>query len=691
MKDKKLLITGGTGSFGNAVLDLFLPTDIGEIRIFSRDEKKQHDLRMKHQNDKIKYVIGDVRDYQSVNAAMVGVDYVFSAAALKQVPSCEFHPIEAVKTNILGTENVLNAAVHNGVKKVVCLSTDKACLDFHSPIELDDGTTVKISDIVRDKKCVSVKTFDEDSKKFKISETVGWYKTKLNGRKMISISYENGLVHGRYHQRVLATEDHDILTSKGWKSAGTLSNKDMIVTNEYKPNDKQKCVLLGTILGDSSLVKSNSNRAYLKMGHAKDQLQWLRLKADALDMNYRKDTVNINKDNRQDFYNVYSKSSAYLTDIYDDIYINKVKIIPRKMFAECFNIDSKLLLSTLLQDDGCITRDNLIRLATHSFTKDDVEWLTKYLTKNGYECSPYKCVVNNEKYNTVYYETRFTRRGSNKLIKDLRGYFILDYKINCVDSFDKTIWNINNVKEIYYGKAIVNNHKYISKDVYCLDIKDTHNFIVNNVVVHNCYPINAMGMSKALMEKVSIAKARTNIDTIICNTRYGNVMGTRGSVLPVFIEQIKSGKPITITDPLMTRFMMSLQEAVELVLYAFNHGLQGDTFVQKSPAATIADITVAMAEIFNVNPMYKVIGTRHGEKKHEVLIGKEEILVASDRGAYYSVPMNNKSINYHNYCAGDDRLTQNEYYGSDNTNRLSVKELVELLSKQDFVKEALSA
>ncbi len=331
MKNKTLLITGGTGSFGNAVLDLFLPTDIGEIRIFSRDEKKQHDMRMKYGSDKIKYVIGDVRDQSSVNSAMVGVDYVFSAAALKQVPSCEFHPIEAVKTNILGTENVLNAAINNNVKKVVCLSTDKAV-----------------------------------------------------------------------------------------------------------------------------------------------------------------------------------------------------------------------------------------------------------------------------------------------------------------------------------------------------------------------YPINAMGMSKALMEKVSIAKARTsNMGTVICNTRYGNVMGTRGSVLPIFIEQLKSGKPITITDPEMTRFMMSLQEAVELVLYAFNHGEQGDTFVQKSPSGTIANIAAALCDIFGVDSDYKVIGTRHGEKKHEVLIGKEEMLVAKDRGAYYSVPMNNNSINYQNYCNGNDKLTENIHYGSDNTHILSIGELVDMLKVQDFVKEAL--
>jgi len=333
-KNKTLLITGGTGSFGNAVLNMFVDTDIKEIRIFSRDEKKQHDMRIKYKNEKITYHIGDVRDFTTINSAMHGVDYVFSAAALKQVPSCEFYPIEAVKTNIMGTENVLNAAIANKVKKVICLSTDKAI-----------------------------------------------------------------------------------------------------------------------------------------------------------------------------------------------------------------------------------------------------------------------------------------------------------------------------------------------------------------------YPINAMGMSKALMEKVAIAKSNvTDLETIICNTRYGNVMGTRGSVIPLFIEQAKSGKDITITDGDMTRFMMSLDEAVKLVLFAYKYGKQGDTFVQKSPASTILDIAIAVKTLFKSKSQIKIIGTRHGEKKHEVLLGKEELLIAQDIGNYYRLPRNNKSINYNIYYEqGEEKLTQNEYYGSDNTYRLTLDETMKMLLKLDFMQEALNA
>lgn len=331
--NKTLLITGGTGSFGNAVLDRFLNTDIGEIRIFSRDEKKQDDMRHKYRNDKIKFYIGDVRDYDSIHAAMRGVDFVFSAAALKQVPSCEFYPLEAVKTNVEGTANTLEAAIACGVKKVIVLSTDKAV-----------------------------------------------------------------------------------------------------------------------------------------------------------------------------------------------------------------------------------------------------------------------------------------------------------------------------------------------------------------------YPINAMGMSKALMEKVMIAKSRnlSKDQTLLAGTRYGNVMASRGSVIPLFIKQIKAGKPLTITNPNMTRFMMSLPQAVELVLFAFNNAEQGDIFVQKAPAATIGDLALVLNEIFNGKSEIQVIGTRHGEKLYETLLAKEEAVKAIDMGNYYRVPADTRDLNYHLYFdKGDKRTELVEEYNSHNTVRLSNDELKKMLLNLDYVKKAL--
>lgn len=322
-KDKILLITGGTGSFGNAVLKGFLKSDVKEIRVFSRDEKKQDDMRIIHADSKLKFYIGDVRDLPSINRAMVGVDYVFHAAALKQVPSCEFFPLEATKTNVFGTSNVIRAAVENNVKKVICLSTDKAA-----------------------------------------------------------------------------------------------------------------------------------------------------------------------------------------------------------------------------------------------------------------------------------------------------------------------------------------------------------------------YPINAMGISKALMEKVAIAESRNipNNKTVVCVTRYGNVMASRGSVIPLFINQIKNNKPLTVTDPNMTRFLMTLDEAVGLVLYAFSNGKQGDLFVQKSPASTIEDLAKAIKNFYDANVDIKIIGTRHGEKLYETLLTKEEYSKAEDLGDYFRVPADNRDLNYSKYLnEGNSDLSSLEEYHSHNTVRLSVNEVEEKL------------
>ena len=330
--NKILLITGGTGSFGNAVLDRFLSTDVEEIRIFSRDEKKQDDMRMKYNNSKLKFYIGDVRDYASVNNAFNGVDYVFHAAALKQVPSCEFYPLEAVKTDVLGTENVLDAALNNGINRVVCLSTDKAV-----------------------------------------------------------------------------------------------------------------------------------------------------------------------------------------------------------------------------------------------------------------------------------------------------------------------------------------------------------------------YPINAMGISKAMMEKVIVAKSRdaASYNAVICTTRYGNVMASRGSVIPILLRQIFDNEPLSITDPNMTRFMMTLDDAVDLVLHAFKNGSNGDIFVQKAPAATIKVLVEALLKI-TARPDHpiSIIGTRHGEKLFEALCSREEMFVAQNQSDYYRIPSDNRDLNYSKFNdEGDRDLSDIEDYNSHNTRRLDVKGMIELLHKLDFIRE----
>jgi UDP-N-acetylglucosamine 4,6-dehydratase/5-epimerase len=328
-KDSTLLITGGTGSFGNAVLKRFLNSDIKEIRIFSRDEKKQDDMRQFYKDPKIKYYIGDVRNFESIYSASKGVDFIFHAAALKQVPSCEFFPTEAVRTNVLGCENVLNAAIENNIKKTIVLSTDKAV-----------------------------------------------------------------------------------------------------------------------------------------------------------------------------------------------------------------------------------------------------------------------------------------------------------------------------------------------------------------------YPINAMGMSKALSEKVMVAKSRIDSGTVFCGTRYGNVMASRGSVIPLFIEQIKKGQPITITDPNMTRYMMTLDDAVDLVIFAFENGNPGDIFVQKSPAATIEVLAKALLSLYKKDNPVNVIGTRHGEKLYETLVNREEMVKAEDLGNFYRIPADTRDLNYNRFfIEGETQISQMEEYHSHNTYRMNVEETIKLLLRLDFIRE----
>lgn len=334
-KNKTLMITGGTGSFGNTVLKRFLSTKVREIRIFSRDEKKQEEMRIALNDPKLKFYIGDVRDYDSIYQAMKGVDYVFHAAALKQVPSCEFYPMESVRTNVLGSENVMEAAIARGVSRVVMLSTDKAV-----------------------------------------------------------------------------------------------------------------------------------------------------------------------------------------------------------------------------------------------------------------------------------------------------------------------------------------------------------------------YPINAMGISKAMMEKFMVAKARmqTEGETVLCATRYGNVMASRGSVIPLFVAQLKEGKPLTLTDPNMTRFLMSLEDSVDLVLYAFQHGKQGDIFVQKAPASTVGDLTQALKELFNKDNPVSIIGTRHGEKLYESLISREEMAKAEDLGDYYRIPADNRDLNYAQFFSeGEEKISHLDDYTSHNTQRLNVEQIKALLLKLDFIQEQLHA
>ncbi len=404
---KTLLITGGTGSFGNAVLKRFLNTDIGEIRIFSRDEKKQDDMRKKYNNDKLKFYIGDVRNPESLDSVMHGVDYIFHAAALKQVPSCEFFPMEAVRTNVVGTNNVLNAAVKYGVKRIVCLSTDKAAYPINA---------------------------------------MGISKAMM--------------------EKVIRAKAREV------KNTGTVIS---CTRYEFFPMEAVRTNVVGT--------------------------------------------------------------------------------------------------------------NNVLNAAV----------------------------------------------------------------------------------------------KYGVKRIVCLSTDKA------------AYPINAMGISKAMMEKVIRAKAREvkNTGTVISCTRYGNVMCSRGSVIPLFIDQIRAGKPITITDPNMTRFLMNLDEAVDLVLFAFEHAKPGDLFIQKADASTIEDLAKGVQKLFGETGVH-VIGTRHGEKLYETLMTREERLNSEDMGNYFRISADERDINYDKYFVNGDVKTQSdEAYTSHNTVRLDVDGVVKKILTTDYVQNAL--
>ena len=457
---KTLLITGGTGSFGHAVMDRFLSTDIGEIRIFSRDEKKQDDMRHEYQAkmpevaEKIKFYIGDVRDINSVKNAMNGVDYIFHAAALKQVPSCEFFPIEAVKTNVLGTENVLNAAIEAGVKSIICLSTDKAAYPVNAM-----GTSKAMME-----KVIVAK-----------SRTVDQSKTKI-----------------------CCTRYGNVMCSRG--SVIPLWIDQIRAGNPI------------------TVTEPTMTRFIMSLEEAVDLVLF-----------------------------------AFENGETGDILVQKAPACTIKVQAEA-------------------------------------------------------------------------------------------------------------VCDLFNGDKAA-------------------------------YPVNAMGTSKAMMEKVIVAKSRTvdQSKTKICCTRYGNVMCSRGSVIPLWIDQIRAGNPITVTEPTMTRFIMSLEEAVDLVLFAFENGETGDILVQKAPACTIKVQAEAVCDLFNGDKgAIRQIGIRHGEKMYETLLTNEECERAIDLGKFYRVPCDSRNLNYDKYFTqGNIERAKLTEFNSNNTELLDVEEVKAKLMELSYIKEEL--
>lgn len=626
--NKVILITGGTGSWANELSKQLLEKCPKKIIIFSRGELAQVNMQRKFNDSRLEYVIGDVRDKEAVEKVVArGVDYIFHMAALKHVPICENHPQEAIKTNIDGTTNIINASIKYKVKKVIDVSTDKACLDYFQTVELTDGKKRNIRDIVNNKEPLFVKSWDGE--KFVPKKVVNWFKNKLCGRQMYRIRYEDAPKSGRNTSSVVVTEDHLILTDGGWLPAMEINTGDIVYTSDILFNEKQRAFILGTVLGDATLVKRNKliNRVFLKISHGEGQKEWVEHKYNCI-----KEVVNdihryTNKGGRKDSFNFITKTNLYLSELYDKTYINDKKLIPRDIVKPILYNPNTIgvFLATLFMDDGCVT-DNLFRIATHGFTKEDVDWFSETLTELGYNSYTYGCTVGY----TTYPELRFNREGSDKLAALIGPYLIesMRYKMqNYADIYthNSSLWDMGVTKYLSSKITIERHHYRTPRDVYCIDIEDTHNFVSGGIVVHNCSPTNLYGFTKAVGEKLVIQANNLTDNTDFVCIRGGNVLGSNGSVVPLFIDQIKRFNKVTVTCGIMTRYFLTLPEAISLLFKASESSVGGETYVMNMPSFYISELAEVLIEHYgNSNTAIDEIGIREGEKMDEVLISEHE-------------------------------------------------------------------
>lgn len=681
-----VLISGGTGSFGKCFTKTILKGKPHKVIIFSRDELKQSEMRQELNDDRVLFFLGDVRDRDRLYRALNGVDVIIHAAALKQVPALEYDPQEAIKTNIMGASNVIDASIANNVQKVVAISTDKACLDYHSRITLADGRTLAINEIVRNKLPIGIKTFTRNG--ITTSTITGWFKNKLDDRAMLDVGYENQYHHIGYKKGVLVTEDHPILTINGWKRAANIEEQDLLITSELAPNFRQSALLCGSILGDSSISKHI--RPYIKFGHAEDQREWLTIKRNAL-LSLKPNEIKSQKhSNRKNTFLIFSlPSMASFAQFRDGFIENGKKHVARELFENLFSPE---LLATWFMDDGCCSGKNA-RIATHGYCRDDVEWLATILTSKGLVSYSYKvCAAGKE-----YYELRFTVDGSralfniiSPLIPDSMRHKLSDWQQE-MRGYNPESWNLGEAIQ-YIAKPIIRklvdiktprqislppdnakkefclrghplieeniipNNKlkrrqcklcvkelldkrrgisYLKKDVYNISVEGTENFICNGVILHNCNPVNIYGATKLAMEKLLIAAnsyVGKDRETRFSLVRYGNVAGSRGSVIPYF-QKIKDQGFIPITDRRMTRFWITLNEGVQLVLKALEEMHGGEIFIPKIPSVRIIDIAEAIAP----GVRHEIIGIRPGEKLHEVLISESESPMTYEYRDYYTI------------------------------------------------------
>lgn len=634
VRGKVVLITGGTGSLGHALTERIVGV-AKKVIVYSRCELKQARMRAKF-SDKIniRYLIGDVRDRKRLERALRGVDVCIHAACMKRVETCTYNPIEAVKSNVIGSVNVLESCIENNVSKALLVSTDKACLDYHSYVTLYDGSTKKIGEIVDNREELQVLSFDSDKGIFVPGKITGWFKNKRGGREYFDVTFKNARRYSNNRVRARVTGDHKFLTkNRGWVEAQHLKSTDLLITDYLVPNDKQMSLIGGILLGDGNILHKKgknefSSKAVFRYGQSKDKLASVQLFKSALEsLGANKILVRGSKKNRQEFCTFSLKPSPFMNEIYREFYPNGTKIIPKRFVEKYF---SPIMLAAWINDDGCKSYGNL-RIATHSFAKEDVVWMAEFLTLRGLKSWAYPCKYKDK----IYYELRFSVDATKKVGELISGLLpeCSSHKINNCGTFNSKIWNLGKPVP-FVDNPIIKKSDRKSKFVYCIQIEKTNNFVSSGMVLHNCAPATLYGGTKFVAEQVFINGNNYSgkEGTVFTCTRYGNVYGSNGSVRQLFEQQAKDGK-VKVTHKDMTRFFMSMDDAVNLNLFALNNTIGGEIFIPKLKATSI----MAFAETFAPGIPVEFIGLRGYEKIHEYLISKTEVLYTVDCGNYYKI------------------------------------------------------
>lgn len=676
-KDKVLFISGGTGSLGQELTKQLLEYNPRKIIIFSRRDHDQVVMEKKFNDSRLRFFIGDIRDYERLEMALDGVDYFWHTAALKHVDRGEYNSIEYKHIIVDGAENIIKACLNRGVKNCVALSTDKACLYGECLVNIDNNHTQKIYSMVKKKYNKTVESYDERTGKIVQSHVYNWYKNNLNDRALYYVSYANARFFNSKRMGLIATDDHPILTTDGWKRLDELSPTDRLITSEIEPNEKQKALIIGTLLGDGNLsniyIKRKkrqeiqrviNRRSSLNFSHGKTDKEWLELKVSSLkgiSNSKIKETKNLINGKNYPQFRVFFEANAYFTDLFKLFYdINGVKRIPINLLKEYLYKYPEILLSTWFQDDGC-KADNNIRLATHNFSLNDVNAVIEIFNEMGLECYIY-----HPKYkHKVYNEIRFTIKGTENFFKLTSKYIKLRRKIPLKfdnNNYTDSLWNLGT--PIRYTThpivKLVDSDIIKPRNVFCLDIEKTHNFIVGGMIVHNCAPLGVYGASKLLSDKLFIAANRYS-KTKFSVIRYGNVIASNGSIIQKMGNS--NDNIIEITDRTMTRFWITKSYAAKLTIHLMKYMNGEEILIPKIPSMNVLSLLKCM------KPNSKIVDIpiRPAEKIDESMILQEDSKNGLEFDAYYIIYPNLPDIRMRTFAGEVGRVLPNGFtYTSDN-------------------------